>query len=123
MLPARPFAAGISEARTLRIAQKAFPRGITHHQIQASEFYASTTARADRIRRPAEHYRAYIQFWKIISRLNVAIEVPTNAAEIGSIAKKPAKAKATNAHNHQRGLLPRPRTYTSARLAIVADGK
>src|SRR3954469_18345792 len=31
-----------------------------------------------------------IQFWKIISRLNVSIDVPTNAAEIGSIAAKPA---------------------------------
>ena len=36
-----------------------------------------------------------IQFWKIISRLNVAIDVPMNAADIGSIAAKPAKPIAT----------------------------
>src|SRR4029077_9515427 len=32
-----------------------------------------------------------IQFREIISRLKVSIDVPTNAAEIGSIAAKPAK--------------------------------
>jgi hypothetical protein len=36
-----------------------------------------------------------IQFWKIIRRLNVAIEVPMNAADIGNIAAKPAKPTAT----------------------------
>ena len=36
-----------------------------------------------------------IQFWKIIRRLNVAIDVPMNAADIGSIAAKPAKPIAT----------------------------
>src|SRR4051812_8323039 len=66
---------------------------------------------------------AQIQFWKIISRLNVSIDVPTNAAEIGSIAAKPANPSATKAHNSQRGLLRRLNTYTSARLAIVADGR
>ena len=38
---------------------------------------------------------AQIQFWKIIRRLNVAIEVPMNAADIGNIAAKPAKPTAT----------------------------
>jgi hypothetical protein len=38
---------------------------------------------------------AQIQFWKIIRRLNVAIEVPMNAADIGSIAAKPTKPTAT----------------------------
>jgi hypothetical protein len=37
--------------------------------------------------------------------LKVSIDVPTNAAEIGGIAAKPAKAVATKAHNSQRGLL------------------
>jgi hypothetical protein len=64
-----------------------------------------------------------IQFWKIISRSNVSIDVPTNAAEIGSITAKPANATATKAHNSQGGLLPRLRRYTSARLANVADGR
>ena len=51
--------------------------------------------------------RAYIQLWNSISRLNVSIDVPTKAAEIGSIAAKPANAIATKAHSSQRGLLPR----------------
>jgi hypothetical protein len=72
-------------------------------------------------RRPANPPQ--IQFWKIISRLNVSIDVPTNAADIGSIAAKPANAIATKAHNSQRGLLSRLSTYTSARLATVADGR
>jgi hypothetical protein len=38
---------------------------------------------------------AQIQFWNSISRLNVAIDVPTNAAEIGSMAAKPANATTT----------------------------
>jgi hypothetical protein len=38
---------------------------------------------------------AQIQFWKIIRRLNVAIEVPMNAADIGNIAAKPIKPTAT----------------------------
>src|SRR5438105_2916601 len=42
---------------------------------------------------------AQIQFWKIIRRLNVAIEVPMNAADIGNIAAKPAKPPATEAHS------------------------
>jgi hypothetical protein len=66
---------------------------------------------------------AQIQLWKIISRLKVAIDVPTNAAEIGSIAAKPADAIATKAHNSQPGLLPRLNAWTSARLATVADGR
>ena len=64
-----------------------------------------------------------IQLWNIISRLKVAIDVPTKAAEIGSITAKPANPTATKAHNSQRGLLPRLSAYTSARLATVADGK
>ena len=36
-----------------------------------------------------------IQFWKIIRRLNVVIDVPMNAADIGNIAAKPAKPTAT----------------------------
>jgi hypothetical protein len=36
-----------------------------------------------------------IQFWKIIRRLNVVIDVPMNAADIGNIAAKPAKPIAT----------------------------
>ena len=75
------------------------------------------------LERPQPRDPPQIQFWKIISQLNVSIDVPTNAAEIGSIAVKPANAIATKAHNSQRGLLPRLSTYTSARLAIVADGK
>jgi hypothetical protein len=54
--------------------------------------------------------RPQIQFRKIINRLNVAIEVPTKAAEIGSITAKPAKAIATYPHNSQRGVLPRVST-------------
>jgi hypothetical protein len=45
-----------------------------------------------------------IQFWKIISRLNVSIDVPMKAAEIGSIAAKPANANATKPHSNQRGI-------------------
>ena len=52
-------------------------------------------------------HHTQIQFWKIISRLKVSIDVPTNAAEIGSIAAKPANATATKPHSSQRGLLPR----------------
>ena len=48
-------------------------------------FLADSTVRAS-------HAIPQIQFWKIISRLNVAIDVSTNAAEIGSIAAKPAHA-------------------------------
>src|SRR5277367_5232104 len=51
-----------------------------------------------------------IQFWKIIRWLNVAIDVPTDATVIGSIAAKPAPASATNAHSSQRGVLPRLKT-------------
>ena len=36
-----------------------------------------------------------IQLWNSISRLKVAIDVPTNAAEIGNMAAKPAEATAT----------------------------
>jgi hypothetical protein len=36
--------------------------------------------------------RVQIQLWNSIRRLNVCIEVPTNAAEMGSIAAKPAPA-------------------------------
>jgi len=52
-------------------------------------------------------FSCQIQFWKIISRLNVSIEVPMNAAEIGSMTTKPAKPTRTKAHNSQRGVLPR----------------
>ena len=51
--------------------------------------------------------RPQIQFWKIIRRPNVAIDVPMNAADIGSITMKPAKPIATKAHNNQTGALPR----------------
>jgi hypothetical protein len=54
------------------------------------------------MRRPPQ-----IQFWKIIRRPNVAIEVPMNPADIGNIAAKPAKPTATHAHSSQPGLLPR----------------
>jgi hypothetical protein len=86
---------------------------LSAHRRCGDCFATGTTTRAS----------AQIQFWKIISRLEVAIDLPTNAAEIGSIAAKPADAMATNAHNSQRGLLPRLNTYTSARLATVADGR
>ena len=45
-----------------------------------------------------------------MSRTKVSIDVPRNAAEIGSIAAKPADATATKAHSSQRGLLPRRST-------------
>ena len=48
--------------------------------------------------------KAQIQFWKIIRRVKVAIDVPINAAEIGSMATKPAHATATKPHSSQRGL-------------------
>jgi hypothetical protein len=54
-------------------------------------------------------FESQIQFWKIMSRLNIAIDVPSDATVIGSIAAKPAPASATYAHNSQRGLLPRLR--------------
>jgi len=78
--------------------------------IPASKIHRKQDSLADRTYRPAGTTTAIppqIQFWKIISRLNVSIDVPTNAAEIGSIAAKPANAIATKAHNGQRGLLPR----------------
>jgi hypothetical protein len=49
--------------------------------------------------------------------LKVSIDLPTNAAEIGSIAAKPAKAVATKAHNGQRGLLPRLSASPSSPMA------
>src|SRR6185312_5020909 len=64
-----------------------------------------------------------IQFWKMINRWKVCIEVSTKAAEIGNIAAKPNPATATNAHSGQRGMPSRRSAYTSARLAVVADGK
>ena len=36
-----------------------------------------------------------IQLWNSINRLKVSMDVPTNAAEIGSIAAKPAPATTT----------------------------
>src|SRR5437879_2853052 len=54
-----------------------------------------------------ERFVFQIQFWKIISRVNVAIDVSTDATVIGSIAAKPTPASPTNAHNSQRGVLPR----------------
>src|SRR3977135_3145201 len=64
-----------------------------------------------------------IQFWKIISRLNVSIDVPTNAADIGSITAKPANAIATKAHNSQRGTLSRLRPDTRARVPTPGCGR
>ncbi len=41
-----------------------------------------------------------IQLWKIISRLNVSIDVPTNAAEIGSIDDEARKARGDEGPQH-----------------------
>jgi hypothetical protein len=47
---------------------------------------------------------AQIQFWKIIKRLKVAIDIPTKAAEIGSIAAKPMAPAATKPQSKKRGV-------------------
>lgn len=68
-------------------------RGVQAVNIDTSTALGAIAAPTDRPRRAV--VRGQIQPWNSINRLNVAIDVPTKAAETGSMTANPAAAITT----------------------------